>query len=809
MSHMRMQRYRRHGLHISAIALVVFLSGCEAKKPLIQPDLSLEREAVAGTEKPAPQPQSLNNNLSNATPAPSVASVSTGTGQFVRPTPLSTPRPAAAGSGAVTFNFENQPVQAVVKAILGDLLQQNYTIVPGVEGNISFSTSEPVDSSQAMPILETLLSWTHNTLIKTDGRYVVMPEKDAVQGNVAPSLGAAAPAGGLQARLFPLHYIAADQMQKLLKPFARPDSILLVDNARNVIVVAGTPDELDNYNRTVRTFDVDWLRGMSVGVFNLQHATVDDLMPQLDSMFGAKGDTPLAGMLRFIPIKRTNALVVISTQPNYLSEVGDWIAKIDLGGGNEPQLYVYDVRNDNASDLAHYLAQIYTDNAGGSGSDHGGAVAPGAGGSTTLGIGNNAGGSSSGMGSTAGSFGSSTTGGLSSGFGGSTGSSSFPSTSTSGTSGSFGSTASGGTGGSTGVSGVGMNGGLANNNNQDQGYSSKDGSIRISSVDANNQLLVRCRPAQWQEILGAIKQLDVPPLQVQIETRVFEVDLTGDLEYGVQWYLQGLAGGSENSDGSYTPGNPEAHRMIGLGGGISSNSNSTNTYSGQPFFYSFLSSNGKFQVALNALESSQNTKTLSAPSLVVLNNQVAHIQVGNQIPVNQTYYTGLGTTTSATTVGEVQYIPTGIILDVQPRVNPGGLIYLNIDQQVSSTLGGANSQGNYTIQQRQIATQLGVQNGQTVLLGGLIQQTNSDNGQGVPLLSDIPILGKLFGSTGKSKSRTELIVLITPRVITDSDDAKQITTDYQNGFESLAPLRAHPTTGTASPPNPVTYPLKQ
>jgi general secretion pathway protein D len=810
-----MQFYRRRDLRISAIALAVFLSGCASNKPLGQPDLSLERQAVAGTEKPAPPPQSLNASLDNGAPAPTVASIATGTGKFVQPTSLATPRPGAAGSGAVTFNFENQPVQAVVKAILGDLLQQNYTIVPGVQGNISFSTSEPVDSTQAMPILETLLSWTHNSLIKTNGRYVVMPEKDAVQGNVAPSLGAAAPAGGMQARLFPLHYIAADQMQKLLKPFARPDSILLADNARNVIVVAGTPDELDNYDRTVRTFDVDWLRGMSVGVFNLQHATVEDLMPQLDSMFGTKGDTPLAGMLRFIPIKRTNALVVISTQPNYLSEVGSWIAKIDLGGGNEPQLYVYDVRNVNASDLAHYLAQIYTDGGANGSSDHGGAVAPGAGGATTLGIGNNASGSSSGIGSTAGSFGSSTSGGLSSGLGSSsTGGSSYPSSSGSGSS--FGSSlggsssSSGGIGGSTGVSGVGMNGGLSSNNNNDQGYSSKDGSIRIGSVDANNQLLVRARPAQWQEILGAVKQLDVPPLQVQIETRVFEVDLTGDLEYGVQWYLQGLAGGSTNSSGGYTPGNPYSHRQIGLGGGIGTNSNSSTTYSGQPFFYSFLSSNSKFQVAVNALESSQNTKTLSAPSLVVLNNQVAHIQVGDQIPVNQTYYTGLGTTSTATTVGQVQYIPTGIILDVQPRVNPGGLVYLNIDQQVSqTTTAGPNAQGNYTIQQRQVATQLGVQNGQTVLLGGLIQQQNSDNGQGVPLLSDIPILGKLFGSTGKSKSRTELIVLITPRVITNSEEAKQITDDYQNGFESLAPLRARPAPMAATPAATMTTPLKQ
>ncbi|HUA81851.1 MAG TPA: type II secretion system secretin GspD [Dyella sp.] len=802
MSHMRTP-HPRNGLLIGVIALTVFLSGCAANKPLVQSDNhELEREAIAGTEKPAPKPEPLNNNLNNSQPAPAVASVVRGTGQFVQPTALATPHRAASGAGAVTFNFENQPVQAVVKAILGDLLHENYTIVPGVQGNISFSTSEPVDSSQAMPILETLLSWTHNSLVKTDGRYVVMPEKDAVAGNIAPSLGATAPEGGTQARLFPLHYIAADQMQKLLKPFARPDSILLVDNARNVIVVSGTPDEIANYNRTIHTFDVDWLRGMSVGVFNLQHATVEDLMPQLDSMFGPKGDTPLAGMLRFIPIKRTNALVVISTQPSYVNEVGDWIAKIDLGGGNEPQLYVYDVRNIGAADMAHYLAQIYTDNGGG-GSDRGGSVAPGAGGATTLGVGNNASGNSGGMGSTAGSFGSSTTGssgglssgGLSSGGLGGTG------TGSSFSSGGLGSSSSsvGGIGGGTAVNGVGMNGGLSNSQNQDQGYSSKDGSIRIGSVSANNQLLVRARPAQWQEMLGVIRQLDLPPLQVQIETKVFEVDLTGDFQFGVQWYLQGLAGSTDNN-GTITPGNQYAHRMIGLGGGINSNSTSTNTYSGQPFFYSFLSSNGKFQVAVNALETNQNTKTLSAPSLVVLNNQVAHIQVGDQIPVNQTYYTGLGTGTG-TTVGEVQYIPTGIILDVQPRVNPGGLVYLNIDQQVSTAV-TANSQGNYTIQQRQIATQLGVQNGQTVLLGGLISQTNTDQNSGVPGLSRIPILGKLFGSTSKNKTRQELIVLITPRVITSSDEAKQITDEYQEKFQSLAPLH-----GEKAPP--VEYPLRR
>ncbi|GLQ89533.1 type II secretion system secretin GspD [Dyella flagellata] len=774
-----MSSYPRPALRIGAAALVILLSSCAGNKP--QPENhDLEREAIAGTEKPAPKPQPLNNNLSNTPPAPAVASIVSGTGQFIRPTGPATPSRPASGDGTMIFNFENLPVQAVVKAILGDQLHENYTIVPGVQGNISFSTSDPVDSGQAMLILETLLSWTHNALVKIGDRYVVMPEKDAVAGNIAPSLGAAAPADGMQARLFLLHYIAADQMQKLLKPFVHPNSILLVDNARNVLVVSGTPDELANYNRTIRTFDVDWLRGMSVGIFNLQHATVEDLMPQLEGMFGPKGDTPLAGMFRFMPIKRTNALVVFSTQPGNLKEVGNWITKIDLGGGNEPQLYVYDVRNIGAADLAHYLAQIYTDNGGGS-SDRGGSVAPGAGGATTLGIGNNAGGNSSGMGSGAGGFGSPTTG-TGDGLPGSSGSN-----------GGFGSSLSGAMGGGgiggAAANGVGMNGGLPSAQSQDQGYSSKDGSIRIGSVSGNNQLLVRARPAQWQEIRGVIKQLDVTPLQVQIETRVFEVALTGDFQFGVQWYLQGLAGGkvaATDSNGNVTkfdPGNPYAHRMIALGGG----SSATNTYTSQPFFYSFLSSNGKFQVAVSALESSGNTKTLSAPSLVVLNNQVAHIAVGNQLPINQVSYIPNGGS-STPTLNQVQYLSTGVILDVQPRVNPGGLIYLNIDQVVSQPSATTNPQGNPSIATRQIATQLGVQNGQTVLLGGLIQQDNIDSTTGIPGLSRIPILRWLFGSNSKHKDRTELIVLITPRVISDGDEAKQLTDEYQERFESLAPL---------------------
>ena len=756
----------QQALRTAALALAIGLAGC-ASLPQPQDDGALQREAMAGVGDPVPQPMPLNNGVDGNADTASTAELSRGSGQFIRPGALTTPRPAAAGDGAVTFNFENQPVQAVVKAILGDLLKHNYTIVPGVEGNISFSTAEPVDASQALPILETLLSWTGNALVQRNGSYVVMPQKDAVAGNLVPSLGASAPQGGMQARLFPLRYISATEMEKMIKPFARPDTTLLVDPARNLLVMAGTPEELANYQSMVRTFDVDWLRGMSVGVFNLEYANVGELMPKLDGMFGPKGDTPLAGMLRFIPIERTNALVVISTQSDYLQEVGDWIARIDRGGGNEPQLFVYDVRNIKASDLARYLANIYTGTGGNGGasagsSDSNGGVGPGLT-SSTLGSADNANGSTS-MGSTAGSFGSNG----SDGFGDSGMDDGFGNGSSGGLSG-------GGFGSSAG--GFGSNSG----NSGGQQYSSSDGSVRISSIDGSNQLLVRSRPSQWEEIKSAIHKLDNVPMQVQIETRILEVSLTGEFQFGVQWYLEGLTG-STGTPGSrdFNVGQPYRHRQIGLGrDGVN--------FGGEPFFYSFLNSN--LQVAVRAMETSGNTKTLSAPSMVVMNNQPAMIQVGDRIPINSTSVNaGIESTTS---YSQVNYINTGVILNVQPRINPGGLVYMDISQEVSQAdrSAAAANNGNPAIQQRKLATQVAVQSGQTVLLGGLIQQAEGTTDTGIPGLNRIPVLGRLFGSTNRNRNRTELVVLITPRVIRGSEDARQITEDYQSKFESLAPLR--------------------
>lgn len=721
------------------LATAVALGGCGTSLSNFDQGSDILREGLQGTgsQRPPAAPQGEQAPVEmpqSQTIAPPQRQIIQGNQRFLRK-PGSAPQTRESEPGDIVFNFTNQPIDAVVNSIMGDLLHENYSIAQGVVGEVSFSTSKPVNKQQAMSILETLLSWTDNAMIKQADRYVILPANQAVAGKLVPEMSISQPMAGMSARLFPLRYISATEMQKLLKPFARENAFLLVDPARNVLSLAGTQGELANYQETIDTFDVDWLKGMSVGVFGLQRASVAELMPELQKIFGPKSGMPLAGMVRFLPIERTNSVVAISSQPEYLGEVSDWIRIIDQGG-NEPQMYVYDVRNMKAVDLAKYLRQIY-----GSGSikdDSGAKVAPGL---RTLTVSSlNLSSSSDGMNSS----------GLSSG-------------------------SNQNTLRSDDIESVDDE---AYNESDQDGASDNmskgiDASTRITAQKTSNQLLVRTRPAQWKEIEAAIKRLDNMPLQVQIETRILEVTLSGELDLGVQWYLGRLAGNSNSS----TVGNASGSQGALGGGGAGLGANDS-------LFYSFVSSN--LQVALHALETNGRTQVLSAPSLVVMNNQQAQIQVGDNVPINQTT---INTSDSDTTLSSVQYLQTGVILDVVPRINPGGLVYMDIQQQVSNAdiSSVTDTQINPSISTRSVSTQVAVQSGQTVLLGGLINQNYSESVSAVPYLSRVPGLRWLFGNTSKSKARTELIVLITPRVITSDSLARQVTDDYRQQMQLLRP----------------------
>jgi len=754
------------------LATAVALGGCATSPNTFEPDSGMLREALQGTgsQRPPVDPRSeqvpLESQPAQAATAPT-RQVIKGNQRFVRtPAVKAVAQPVGASAnqqaagGDIVFNFTNQPIQAVVNSVMGDLLHESYSIAEGVKGDVSFSTSKPVDKQQALSILETLLSWTDNAMIRQGNRYMILPASQAITGKMVPQMSTAQPSAGLSARLFPLSYISATEMQKLLKPFARENAFLLVDPARNVLSLAGTPEELANYQQTIDTFDVDWLKGMSVGVFGLQRASVGELMPELQKMFGPNSGMPLAGMVRFLPIERTNSVVAFSSQPEYLNEVGTWIHTIDEGGGNEPQMYVYDVRNMKATDLAKYLRQIYGN--GAIKEDSAAKVAPGLRTRSMSSLTSNGSGSG-GMGGGIG--GNSSSGGLSSGGGLNGGmNQQDPGAEDQAAEGED-ENADSDTGDSTETAGSEESGGSKK---------SLDAGTRISAQKSSNQLLVRTRPAQWKEIEAAIKRLDNPPLQVQIETRILEVKLTGELDQGVQWYLGRLAGNSTSTTVANTAGSQGA--LGGGGAGLGATDS---------LFYSFVSTN--LQIAIHALESNGRTQVLSAPSLVVMNNQNAQIQVGDNIPISQTT---VNTTNSDTTLSSVEYLQTGVILNVVPRINPGGLVYMDIQQQVSDADDSVLVNGNPRISTRSVSTQVAAQSGQTVLLGGLIKQDNSESVSAVPYLGRVPGLKWLFGNSSKSKDRTELLVLITPRVINSSSQARQVTDDYRQQMQLLRPQGA-------------------
>ena len=759
--------------------LAVLLAGCQT--------LPSQREAakLSELEQPVPTATIPQSQVDDEKPIKiltddkahlkSKAEVQPGSGSFIDESAARAPVPggsAVSAEGQITFNFENQPIQAVVQAILGALLKENYTIAPNVTGNVTFSTSRPITPEQAMPILEMLLAWTNNALVRKEGRYEVLPVKEAIPGNLTPRIAPAAIAKGYEVRVFPLKYISATEMQKLLKPYAKNDAIISADSARNMMVMAGTASELANYQRTIEVFDVDWLKGMSVGVFSLRNTDVTKVQPELDKIFGAAGESPLAGMFRFIPMEATNSVVVITSQPDYLKQAETWLYRLDLGAGeNGTQLYVYDVKNVKAVDLSEHLNAIFTGQV--SQRPSGGVVAPGL---KSVNI-----------------------GGLGTGIGATNTSSSMTQRSSyTGTSQTQGRTATGAIGASPNLSTTGTGApGTAN--------AQKPSDIRITPIEENNQLLVMATPAEWESILAAIRRLDISPLQVQIEAKILEVTLSGDLSYGVQWWLAGMINNGATTPNSstgnkyvypgYTGNTTDRHRAA-LGG---SSSVSPNGATG--LFYSFL--NHDFQVAINALQDNGQSKVLSTPSLVVLNNQQAQITVGTQVPLISTSIVGYGTGTtttnengtsvSGTGIGTASYVSTGVTLSITPRVNPGGLVYMDVSQEDSAPGVPAANNPNPPISQRNLQTQVAVQSGDTVLLGGMIQDTTTDSKSGLPGISNIPIIGSLFGgNTSHTHDRTELIVLITPRVIVNSEDAREMTDEYIRKFETLAPLYAQP-----------------
>jgi len=656
-----------------------------------------------------PDDQPVITATANFDPGVTDIEIFEGTGIFINEEAARRAPEAVSADGEIVLNFEGESIQSVVHTILGEVLQETFVIGPGVSGEVTFSTSKPVSRDELMPILELLLRWNGATMVYTEGRYHILPVADAIKGHLFPEISAAERARGYQVRAVPLKFIAASQMAIILEPYVRDGGIVKADEFRHMIFLAGTPEELRNYLKTVEIFDVDWLEGLSVGIFPLQTVDVDAIITELETIFGSNAESPLAGMFRFLPLERLGSVMVITLEKEYLYKAEEWIKILDRGAaGAGKQLYVYRVKNLEAPILAGYLTALFGGDPGTPTSNTPqGTLAPGL---EPVRVGSVA------------------------DFDANRRLDMQPQQQT------------------------------GRQGEQDGGLFIGDSDIRITSVLETNSLLIQATQAEYNSVLAAIKRIDIEPLQVLIESQVLDVELNEELQFGVNWFLT-------NNAALIPPGIGDTDSYLqnaawGSGSAESGGFNflatlATPLANGLPFI----------QATIAALDEVTDVRSLAAPSLLVRNNATATITVGTQVPIQSTQVsTGGGV---GNVVSSAQYVSTGITLTVTPRINPGGLVYMDITQDVSRP--GArdpdiSTSGNPPINNKSVSSQVAVQSGQTVFLGGLISEQDSRGRSGVPYLSRVPIIGYLFGAKTK---QPEYGAGVFPRSATEDIHAEQ------------------------------------
>lgn len=623
--------------------------------------------------------------------------------------------PTRTEGGNISLNFEGADIRDIAKTVLAEILKESYIVDPKVSGTISFRTTNPLPRNALLPTLETILRMNGFVMIKENGIFKIMPSASA-RGSLSPRMGGSL--AGYTIQVVPLQFVSAIEMIKLLEPFAADPTAIKADELRNLLILSGTQNEIQHMLDTISVFDADWLSGMSIGLFALQNADVKSVSSEINKILGDKTLNPLAGLVRIIPIERLNAFVIISPQAHYLDQAKLWIERLDTTGGTGgTRLHVYHVQNGKAEYLADLLNQTFASkNQAPATTTRAPTVAPGL---------------------------TSTQIGSSSLFG-----------STSNTNSALGSTTTGNTAQRATAPAVGATLSITD----DSGSASE---VRVVADRENNALLILSSAAGYEKIESALKKLDVAPRQVLIEVTIAEVTLTDDLSYGVEW---AISSGSRKSFQLDT--NKDVSGIAALVPGFS---------------YALSNVAGDaIKAVFNTLATDGKVNVLSSPHIMVADNQTAKIQVGNSVPIQTSSTAALATTTTGTVTSTIQYLDTGVMLSVTPHINAGGLVNLDINQEVSNAIENkVSGLDSPTITKRAAKTIVTVQSGETMVLGGLISENNNVGSSGIPFLSEIPILGAVFGSKTRNATKTELILLITPRVANNVTQGKDISDELR------------------------------
>ena len=736
----------RHTLIVLAAGL--FLAGCTTFQD--RPTGPTDRAAQA----PADAPMSLEQRgpIEFERDEPTDADerqteIEPGTGQFLNPEAARHVRRSREGS--YTLNFENTPVAEVAMVVFEEILGENYALASGLDRRISLQTSRPLPEEDILPTVERVMQLHGMAVVQDedDGLYRIMRLEDAGRaGHRVRSMQVGDPVPpGYQVTVIPLEYIAAREMMKILEPLVPPGSEVRPDTARNMLFVQGTSRDIAAVMDTINLFDVDILEGMSVGVFPLHNAEPEVVADELENIFGSDAEGPMAGMFRFIPVNRLSSIIVVTPQAEYLREGQRWLERLDQAEGDAAgrNVHVYRLQNADAANVAELLNQLYDVDVEVSDRDRDrrdrrplgerSSLAPGLE-PAAVGEGAAAGGQQSGLGLSSGNPGGSRGGGSNDG---------------------------GGDGGSSGGGGSGNSG----SNGGDDDPASELGRVRVVADTVNNALLVLANTRDYDNLRKVIEEVDIEPLQVLVDATIVEVELTDELRYGLQWFFRDSVDGME-ATGIFGASSELSRRFPG-------------------FNYSVVDGAGQVRGVLDMLAEEERLDVLSSPSLMVLDNRTAFLRVGDQVPIRTSESTGVITDSTIVT-SRIQFRDTGVLLSVTPRVNAGGMVTMEVTQEVSNVSATESSDiDSPTIATRDISSTVAVQSGETIVLGGLIRENRRALDRGIPGLMNLPLLGYLFRQSEESVLRTELIVLLTPRVAGDQEGARAITEEFRNRMEGL------------------------
>lgn len=641
----------------------------------------------------------------------------------------------------VSLNFEQAPLSEVVHAIIGDILGLDYVVDHPIKGEVTLRTRTPIPRDELLLVVESLLRANNALMIRSkDGRFLITGS----QGGTKLSPGLSNPDSitpGFSTVIVPLQYIGAANMAEILKPLAEESAFVRVDETRGLLMLAGTRQQLDGWLDIIATFDVDMLKSMSVGMYPLENSEVDEVSAVLNELLaGSEGSSAgITGMVRVIPFKRLNSVLVVTPRSHYLEIVHTWIKRLDQKADSsyEKQLFVFPVQNTTAGRLAELLTEIYSGQgaspagglagrrqSGGSSLDRDG-IAPGMSPET---IGSSSGGSSS------------------------AGSSSFGSDNDRSAR-----RVSGTLNAAAAMSGAGI---------------APLTDVRVVADEENNSLMIYATGRQYKLIRNALEKLDTVATQVIIEASIMEVTLTDELRYGLEWTFKNGIGDDYDGQGTLTNTlNGPASAVI------------------PGFSYTVTNSIGDISAVLRALSEESLINIISTPSVMVLDNHTAYIHVGDQVPTfdQQTESDGGRITQSVT------YKDTGVKLTVKPSVNAGGLVTMDVEQSVTDIGNIDPATGQRTFLERNIMSRVAVRSNESVVLGGLIRENASNSEFGIPILHKLPIVGPLFGTVEKEDRRTELLVIITPRALYNETELREVSEEMRTRIRHMELIDLPPT----------------